>query len=104
MKILLGEFNAKVERENIFKLTIGHKSLHQGSNDNGVRTLNFATSKYPVVKSVMFPHIHKYTWNSRDGKTHKQIDNILIDRRWHSIDNILIDRRWHSSVLDVQSF
>jgi len=73
-------------------LTIGNKSLHQGSNDNGVRTVNFATSKYPVVKSVMFPHIHKYTWTSRDGKTCKQIDNILIDRRWHS------------SVLDVQSF
>jgi hypothetical protein len=28
MKILLGEFNAKVGRENIFKPTIGNKSLH----------------------------------------------------------------------------
>jgi len=41
----------------------------------------------------MFPHrnIHKYTWNSPDGKTHKQIDHVLIDRRWQS------------SVLDVRS-
>ena len=45
MKILLGDFNAKVERENIFKLTIGQESLHHDSNDNGVRLVNFATSK-----------------------------------------------------------
>jgi len=55
MKILL-DFNAKVGRENIFKLTFGNDSLHQDSNDNGVRIVNFATSKNLVVKSMMFPH------------------------------------------------
>ena len=35
-KILLGDFNAKVGRENIFKPTIGQENLHQDSNDNGV--------------------------------------------------------------------
>jgi len=86
MKILLGDFNAKVGRENIFKPTIGQESLHQDSNDNGVRLVNFATSKNLVVKSTMFHHrnIHKYTWTSPDGKTHNQIGHVLIDRRWHS--------------------
>ena len=62
-KILLGDFNAKVGREDIFKPIIGQESLHQDSNDNGVRIVNFATSKNLVVKSTMFPHrnIHKYT-------------------------------------------
>jgi hypothetical protein len=41
MKMLLGDFNAKVGREDIFKPTTGNASLH----DNGVRVLNFATSK-----------------------------------------------------------
>ena len=90
MKILLGDFNAKVGRENIFKPTIGNESLHQDSNDNGVRIVNFATSKNLVVKSTMFPHrnIHKCTWTS----PHNQIDHILIDRRRHS------------SLIDVRSF
>ena len=34
MKMLLGDFNAKVGRENIFKPTIGQESLHQDSYDN----------------------------------------------------------------------
>jgi hypothetical protein len=63
MKILLGDFNTKVGRENIFKPTIGKESLHQDSNDNGVRIVKFATLRNLVVKSRMFPHrnIHKYT-------------------------------------------
>jgi hypothetical protein len=58
MKILLGDFNATVGRKNILELIIGNESLHQDSNDNGVRVVNFAL----VAKSTMFPHrnIHKY--------------------------------------------
>ena len=93
MKILLGDLNAKVGRERIFKPIIGIESLHQDSNDNGVRIVNFASHKILVVKSTMFPHqnIHKYTWTSPNGQTHNQIDHILIDRRRHS------------SIIDVQS-
>jgi len=86
MKILLGDFNVEVGRQNIFKLTIGNESLHQDSNDNGVRIVNFATSNNLVVQNTMFPHrnIHKYAWTSPDGKIHIQIDHPLIDTRRHS--------------------
>jgi hypothetical protein len=75
MKILLGDFNAKVSRENIFKPTIGNESLHEISNENGVRVVNFATSKNLVARSTMFPHrkIHKCTWISPEGNTTRLI-------------------------------
>jgi hypothetical protein len=83
---LLGDFTAKVGREDIFKLTIENESLHEISNHNGFRVVNFATSKNLIVKSTMFQHrnIHKCTWTSPDGNTHNQIDHILIDGQSHS--------------------
>jgi hypothetical protein len=82
MKMLLGDFNAKVVRENIFKPIIANESLHEASNDNGVRIVNFATSKNMIIKNTTFPHrdIHKRTWTSPDGVTHNQIGHILIQK------------------------
>jgi hypothetical protein len=55
-KILLGYFNAKVGREDILKPTIGNaRSSHEISNYNGVRVVNFVTSKNLIIKSTMFP-------------------------------------------------
>jgi endonuclease/exonuclease/phosphatase family metal-dependent hydrolase len=89
MNILLGDFNAKVWREDIFKPIIGNESLHEVSSNNGVRVVNFATSKNLIVKSTTFPYhdIHKHIWTS-DGVTHQ-------------IDYVLIDKRQHSNILDV---
>jgi exonuclease III len=70
MKILLGEFTAKIGREDIFKPTIGNESLSEISNDNGVRVVYFATSENLIVKCTLLPHdnIHKYTWYLLIGK------------------------------------
>jgi endonuclease/exonuclease/phosphatase family metal-dependent hydrolase len=83
MKILLGDFNAKVGREDIFKPIIGNESLHEASNDNGVRVVTSATSKHLIVKSTTLPHcdIHKHTWTYPDGVTHNNIDHVFIDKR-----------------------
>jgi hypothetical protein len=45
MQILLGDFNAKVGREDIFILTNENESLCEINNDNGVRVVNLATCK-----------------------------------------------------------
>jgi len=56
VKFPLGEFNAKVGRDNIFKPTTENESLHQDSNDNGVTVVNFATSKKSSCQDHDFPH------------------------------------------------
>jgi hypothetical protein len=81
MKILLGDFSAKVDSKDIIKPAIGNESLHEISNDNGVKVVNIAAYKNLAVKSTMFPHcnILKYIWMSPDEKTHNQIDHSQMD-------------------------
>jgi hypothetical protein len=79
-------------------------SLNEISNDNGVRLVNFATSKNLRVKSTMFPHhnIQKYNSTSPDGKTHNQIDHSLVDGRRHS--NILDGRSYRAADCDTDHY
>jgi hypothetical protein len=85
MKFLLWDFNAKIDREDIFKLAIWNKTLHETLNDNGIRVVNF------VYLEISKSHILAYTQTSTDGKIYNQIDHILIDR-WG-----------YSNILDVRS-
>lgn len=93
IKIVLGDLNAKIGREVFYRPTIGKYSLHENSNDNGTRVVDFAASRNMVASSTYFQHknIHKATWLSPDGRTKNQIDHVLIDGR-HC-----------SNVLDVRS-
>jgi hypothetical protein len=91
IKILLGDFIAKVGREDILVPTILNESLHEGSNNNnGVIVVKSAMSK----NRTMFPHrnINIFISISPDGMTYNEIDHIFMDRRRHS------------SILDVRSF
>jgi hypothetical protein len=70
MSILLGDFSAKVGREDIFKPTVGNEILHGIANDNRDMAVKCATPKNEVVKSTMFPHhdIHKIHLDLSYGK------------------------------------
>jgi hypothetical protein len=81
--MVIGDFNDKIGKEEIYRDTVGGHSLHENTNDNGQRITDFAVSKDLVVSSTYFPHrdIHKYTWTSPDETTHNQIRHVLIERR-----------------------
>jgi hypothetical protein len=68
---MLGDYSAKVGRQDILKPTTHIESSHEISNDNGIRAENFATSKDLNVKSITFPdcNIHKFNWTAPHGKS-----------------------------------
>jgi hypothetical protein len=47
----LGDLNAKVGREDIFKPTIGNESLHEITNDNGVYKIQFIIFMLSYINS-----------------------------------------------------
>jgi hypothetical protein len=47
MKILLWDFNVKVDREGIFKPRVLNERLYKINNDNGIRVVNFVTFNTP---------------------------------------------------------
>ena len=83
IKMIIGDMNAKIGKEEEYIGTTGKHSLHDESNENGNLLIDFATSKNMVISSTYFPRrdIHKITWISPDGETGIQIDHVLIDKR-----------------------
>jgi hypothetical protein len=81
--LLLGVFNEKLRREDIFKPTVRNESLHANSNVDVVTVVKLATSKYLNVETKMFPHrkILTYTWTLPDGKTQNAMECFLTDNR-----------------------
>jgi len=62
IRIVIGEFNAKVGRETIYRPIIGLDSAHEQSNDNGQRSIAFEISRNVTISSTFFSYkeIHKY--------------------------------------------
>ncbi|GFS98730.1 uncharacterized protein TNCV_1079491 [Trichonephila clavipes] len=94
MKLVIGDFNAKIGKELFISSNAGLHSLLKETNENGQRLWDFAVSENLFIISTAFPHkeIHKYTWISPDGQTHNQIDHVLIDRRHRNniMDEIIL--------------
>ncbi|XP_025415967.1 craniofacial development protein 2-like [Sipha flava] len=91
IKVVLGDFNAKLDRDICYKKVVGNHSLYESTNDNGVKLIDFEIENGLVIKSTMLPKkdIHKYTRGSLDGKYKNQIDYVLVNSRFkNSILNI----------------
>jgi hypothetical protein len=62
---------------------VGKYSLHEETNNNGWRMIDFAITKNMAISSMLFQHkrIHKETWRSPDETTSNQTDHVMIDSR-----------------------
>ncbi|XP_037942599.1 importin subunit beta-like [Teleopsis dalmanni] len=103
-KILLGDFNAKIGREQYNSNVAGLHSLHTVSSDNGKRLCQLATGSGMYISSTHFPHknIHKGTWQLPGSTTVNQIDHVLID---HIKKSFILDvRSCRSANVDSDHF
>jgi exonuclease III len=83
IKTVIGDLNVKIGKEDQLLPCIGEHSLHEITNMNGHRLINFAASKNMQIASTKFEHkeIYKVTRISPDGCTLNQIDGFVIDTR-----------------------
>lgn len=81
--IILGDFNAKIGKENFLKGVAGKFSLHNESSDNGRMLVEFATACGMIIKSTSFDHkrIHLGTWRAPGTDLMSQIDHVLVSKR-----------------------
>jgi len=103
-KIILGDFNAKIGREQQFVNIVGNHSLHNITTDNGFRLIDLAASRNMVISSTRFPrkNIYKASWLSPDGQTTNQIDHFLIDARYAS--SVINCRTFRGANIDSDHF
>lgn len=93
MVTILGDFNAKIGREDEMRGTVGKYSMHENSNENGNLLIEFSVRNNLIIKSTCFPHkqIHLGTWKVPGSDIVNQIDHVLTKKR-HS-----------SSIIDVKT-
>ena len=80
--IILGDLNAQIGKENIYRSVSGLHTLHNETNNNGQMLCEFAITNNLKIMSTQFEHkrIHKGTWMAPDKITLNQIDHMLISK------------------------
>jgi len=89
IRIVLGDFKAKLGKENIFWSTVSIHSIYDLTSENGLRLIDFASSRGLIVKSTIFPHkdIFKGTRKALNDRYVSQIDHVLINTRFKNCVN-----------------
>jgi hypothetical protein len=87
----MGDFNAKIGKEEHHKKVVGKYTIHDISNKNGNLLGQFATRNGLKIKSTTFPHknIHLGTWKKPGSNEVNQTDHVLVSLR-HSTSKIYV--------------
>jgi hypothetical protein len=94
--IILGDFNAKIGRENYISQVAGKYTIRNETSTNGNLLVQFAEMNNLIVVSTCFDHkiIHKGTWKPSGREGINQINQI---------DHILVFSRHASFIIDVRT-
>jgi len=89
--ITLNDFNTKLSKEQIYKNITGRHSLHEVTNNNDFRLVQYVTTNNFKVLSTWYPRkdIHTGTWKIPGTNDANKIDHILVSKRWATdIENV----------------
>lgn len=92
--ILMGDINAKVERNTSYEGIMGKHGLGT-INENGEMFANISAENNLAISGTIFPHkpCHLATLVSPDKRTKNQIDHICIARRFRrSLQDVRVKR------------
>lgn len=84
VKIVMGDWNAKVGTENVGWEQVMGRHGYGERNERGERLLEFASTNDLWITNTRFQQkdSRKWTWMAPDGKHTNMIDLVLVDRRW----------------------
>jgi exonuclease III len=86
MKIVMGDWNAKVGTYNVGLEQVMGRYGYGERNDRGERLLEFVYKNDLLITSTRFQQMdsRKWTWMAPDGKHTNMIDLLLVDKRWNT--------------------
>lgn len=95
IQLVMGDFNAKVGKENEGIENVMGKFGTGERNNNGDMLVEFCGCFDLMIGGTMFQHkkCHKVTWVSPDNKTQNQIDHICINKQFRKILEDVRNRR-----------
>jgi hypothetical protein len=99
IRIIMGDMNAKISKENILRNHAGMYSVHENTSEKGSRLVNFAVSKNMFIGSTKFNHrvIHDHF-----EVTENQIYHLLMDER--HVSNLIDVRSYRGTDIDSDHY
>lgn len=82
--IKMKDFSAKFTKDDLFETVPGQDILHKGTNDNGERLFNLVAALNMYIVSTKFKHVKegKITWMKPGNSVGKQIDHVIVAKKW----------------------
>jgi hypothetical protein len=90
METILGDFVAKSEKDSFLYPAYGGCSLHNKTNDDGKRMVNFTQGRDVAFSGTLYQHkdICKVTWRSPENKIYNQTDHVLVRIHCTNVCNV----------------
>jgi hypothetical protein len=85
--MIVGDFNAKIGKEERNEGVAGKETIHDTTNNNGAKICDLAAATNTFIVSTQYRHKreHKITWMIPGGTEGNQIDHMLISKKWKRI-------------------